>query len=85
MAIGDTLKGLTKKAREEAAEHKDELKKAVDKAEELADKQTKGKYHDRIKQAGAKADGYIDGLPAADAGAEVAPDEEPDKGSGRTD
>ncbi|MBS1887483.1 MAG: antitoxin [Actinobacteria bacterium] len=79
MAIGDTLKGLSKKARDEAAGHKDELKKAVEKAEAMADKQTKGKYHDKIEQAGAKADQYIDGLPAPEGGSEPTKEAGPDK------
>lgn len=62
MAFRDTLKGLTKKARDQAAEHKGELKKAVDKAQEVADQRTSGKYHDKIEKAGTKADQYIDTL-----------------------
>jgi len=62
MGILDRLKGLTAKAEETAAEHKEQLHDAVEKAEELADKQTQGKYHDQIQKAGAKVDAQLDEL-----------------------
>ncbi|MBS1879230.1 MAG: antitoxin [Actinobacteria bacterium] len=62
MAISETLKGLTNKAREQAAEHKDDLKKAIDKAQDAADKRTGGKYHDKLEKAGRTADRYLDEL-----------------------
>jgi ElaB/YqjD/DUF883 family membrane-anchored ribosome-binding protein len=62
MAISDRLKQLTKKAEDTAAEHKDQIKEAVEKAEVTADQRTGGKYHDRITGAAAKAQAYVDGL-----------------------
>jgi hypothetical protein len=53
---------LTDKAKQAGVEHKDELHKAVEKAENLADKQTQGKYHDQIQKAGAKVDAQLDEL-----------------------
>lgn len=83
MAFRDTLNGLTKKARDQAAEHKDELKKAVDKAQQVADKRTSGKYHDKIEKAGAKADQYIDTLqPGEDAKPDGAAGEHPEESPG---
>ena len=56
MGLADKLKGLTKKAEDEAATHKDQLHKAVLKAEETADQRTGGQYHDQIVAAGEKAE-----------------------------
>ena len=62
MGIADKLKGLTSKAEDEAAEHKDQIHEAVEKAEVAADQRTGGKYHDQIQKAAAKADTFVDGL-----------------------
>ena len=62
MGITDRLKELTKKAEDTAAEHKDQLRDAVQKAEEAADQRTGGRYHDTIAKAGDKADAYLDTL-----------------------
>jgi ElaB/YqjD/DUF883 family membrane-anchored ribosome-binding protein len=62
MGIVDKLKGLTNKAEDAAAEHKDQIHDAVEKAEVTADQRTGGKYHDQIQKAAAKADTFIDGL-----------------------
>jgi DNA-binding protein H-NS len=67
MGIADKLKSLTKKAEDAAVEHQDQLLDAVQKAEVAADKQTGGKYHDQISKAGAKAEGYVEGLKPEDA------------------
>lgn len=87
MAILDKLKELTKKGQQQAADHKDDLQKAVDKAQEVADKRTGGKYHDKIEKAGAKADRYIDKLQASKEGesgeaAETPEDQGPGRGAG---
>lgn len=67
MGFADKLKDLTTKAQDAAATHKDQVHKAVLKAEETADRQTGGEYHDQILKAGQKADAYVEGLeePAA--------------------
>ena len=62
MGLSDRLKGLTKKAEAKAAEHQDELRQAVQKAETSADQRTGGKYHDQIATAGAKAEAYVENL-----------------------
>jgi ElaB/YqjD/DUF883 family membrane-anchored ribosome-binding protein len=62
MGIVDKLKGLTSKAEDSAAEHKDQIHEAVEKAEVAADERTGGKYHDQIQKAAAKADTLVDGL-----------------------
>lgn len=62
MGLADKLKDLAKKAEDEAATHQDQVHKAVLKAEEAADRQTGGQYHDQIAKAGEKADAYVDGL-----------------------
>jgi MT0933-like antitoxin protein len=62
MGLADRLKDLTKKAEDTAAEHKDQIHQAVEKAEATADQRTGGKYHEQIQKAGAKADSFVDGL-----------------------
>ncbi|MGI9184267.1 MAG: antitoxin [Solirubrobacteraceae bacterium] len=74
MGFAERFKSLTKKAEDEAATHKEQVHKAVLKAEEAADRQTGGQYHDQITKAGAKADVFVDGLKAPDA---PAPAQEP--------
>jgi hypothetical protein len=65
MGLGDRLRGITKKAEETAAEHKDEIRQAFQKAEAAADQRTGGKYHEQIQTAGAKADAFLEGLKEA--------------------
>jgi ABC-type transporter Mla subunit MlaD len=62
MGLAEKLKNLTKKAEDTAAEHTDQLHQAVQKAETAADQRTGGKYHDKIAEAGDKADAYLDTL-----------------------
>jgi hypothetical protein len=62
MGISDRLKALTKRAENTAAEHKDQIKEAVEKAEVTADQRTGGKYHDKIAGAAAKATDYVEKL-----------------------
>ena len=61
--LADRLNELTAKAKQTAAEHKDELHRVTDQAKTLADKQTHGKYHDHIHKAAAKVDALLDKLP----------------------
>jgi ABC-type transporter Mla subunit MlaD len=60
MGLADRLKGLTKKAEATAADHKDQIRQAVQKAEATADQRTGSKYHDQIENAGAKVDTFVD-------------------------
>lgn len=73
MGIADRLKGLTGKAKETAAEHKDQVHKAVENAEALADQRTGGKYHDQIAKAGNKAEAYVEQLQPAETDAAKTP------------
>jgi hypothetical protein len=72
MGISDRLKQLTKTAENTAAEHKDQIKEAVEKAHVAADQRTGGKYSEQIASAAAKAQAYVDGL-APDASENPAP------------
>jgi DNA-binding protein H-NS len=72
MGLSDRVSQLTKKARETAAEHKDQLEQAIDKAAAVADRRTGGKYNDQIAKAKAQADAYLKELapqPEAEPGA----------------
>jgi len=62
MGFADKLNQLTKKAKDAAVDHKDQVEKAVEKAAVLADQQTGGKYHDQVAkaEAEAKADAYLE-------------------------
>jgi hypothetical protein len=62
MKLSDRLKGLSGKAKEAAAEHKDQIQDAVKKAEVAADRKTGGQYHDQIVNAGEKVESYVEGL-----------------------
>ncbi|MBA3806946.1 MAG: antitoxin [Solirubrobacterales bacterium] len=66
MGFADKLKDLTKKAQDTAVEHKDQIHQAVEKAEVMADQRTGGKYHDKIAQAGTKAETYVENLKPTD-------------------
>jgi ElaB/YqjD/DUF883 family membrane-anchored ribosome-binding protein len=71
MDISDKLKDLGEKAKESAAEHKDQIRTAVEKAEAAADQQIGGRYHEQITKAGEKVQAYVENLNPAqgDAGA----------------
>lgn len=82
MGFADKLKNLTTKAEDAAATHKDQVHKAVLKAEEAADRQTGGQYHDQILKAGQKADAFVQDLeepaaPAADEPTTTAANDKP--------
>jgi ElaB/YqjD/DUF883 family membrane-anchored ribosome-binding protein len=74
MAIKDRIKELTKRAGNTAAEHKDQINEAVEKAEVAADQRTGGKYHDQLANAAAKAEAYVEKLQPQEPGAETPPD-----------
>lgn len=67
MGFADKVRNLVKKGQDEAATHKDQVHKAVLKAEAAADRQTGGQYHDEIAKAGERADAYVDALNPAKA------------------
>lgn len=62
MGFLDSAKDLAGKAQDLAAEHSDQVQAGIDKAEDLADKATGGKYTSQIDGAGAKAGDYVEGL-----------------------
>ena len=64
MGMLDKMKALRSKAETAAVEHREELRKAVDKAGQLVDKRTQGKYHDKIDKLTTKADTQLDELTA---------------------
>ena len=59
---------LTGKAQNAAADRKDQMSGAIDKAAKSADERTKGKYHDKITRTADKAQGYVDRLERRDEG-----------------
>lgn len=77
MGFTDRLKNLTKKAEDTAAEHKDQLHQAVQKAETAVDQRTGGKYHDKVVAAGEKADAYVDTLKPPETQTEPPPSDSP--------
>jgi hypothetical protein len=70
MALSDKLKDLRGKAEEAVVERKDQITQAVQKAGEVADKRTGGRYHEQIQKAGGKATGLLDTLERDDASRE---------------
>lgn len=60
MGFADKFTQLTKRARDTAVEHKDQVEQVVKKAAAAADQQTGGKYHDQLAKAEAKADAYLE-------------------------
>jgi hypothetical protein len=62
MAMRDKFRRLTDKAKDAAAGHKEQVEKAFDKAEQLADQRTGGQYHDQLEKTKTKADAYVEGL-----------------------
>lgn len=51
MSFVDTLKGLLGKGREAASQNADKVHGAIDKAADVADSKTGGKYSDKIDKA----------------------------------
>jgi ElaB/YqjD/DUF883 family membrane-anchored ribosome-binding protein len=74
MDISDKIKDLGEKAKETAAEHKEQIQTAVEKAEAAADEQTGGRYHEQISKAGEKVQAYVENLTPAQPGANDAAD-----------
>ena len=50
------------KAKSLAGKHSEQVKAGIDKAEDVADKATKGKYTEQIDSAGDKAASYLETL-----------------------
>jgi ElaB/YqjD/DUF883 family membrane-anchored ribosome-binding protein len=62
MGLADRLTQLTRRAKDTAAEHKDQAEQTLQKAAAAADQRTGGKYHEQIAKAEAKAEGYVENL-----------------------
>ncbi len=73
MGLADRFSQLTKRAKDAAAEHKDQVEQALQKAAAAADQQTGGKYHDKIVKAETTAEDYVENLPAPEPGSPDAP------------
>jgi hypothetical protein len=79
MGLADRLSQLTKRAKDTAAEHKDQVEQTLQKAAAAADQRTGGKYHDEIAKAEATAEGYVQNLEPSDPSPAQEPtDTEPD-------
>jgi uncharacterized protein YjbJ (UPF0337 family) len=76
-AKADELAG---KAQNAAADRKDQMSGAIDKAAKAADERTKGKYHDKITRTAGKAQGYVDRLERRDEGDGKRGDDSPPPG-----
>jgi ElaB/YqjD/DUF883 family membrane-anchored ribosome-binding protein len=60
MGLRDQLKEMTSKADNAAAQHKQQIQQTINRAQAAADKRTRGRYHDQITKATAKAERYLD-------------------------
>ena len=61
MGMFDEVKKLAEQAQELGAEHQDQVKQGIDKAENLIDERTGGKYTAGIDGAGQRAEDFLDG------------------------
>lgn len=66
MGLTDRLKDLKGKAEDAVSERSEQIHGAVEKAAEVADQRTGGKYSERIQKAGAKADSLVESLKKSD-------------------
>jgi hypothetical protein len=68
MALADRLKNLFKQGEGAVGSHKDQSHQAVDKAADMVDQRTHGKYSDKIDKAQQKADEAVDKMGEEGAG-----------------
>ncbi len=66
MGFADKLKDLGDKAKDAAAERKDQINQAVQTAGEVADQRTGGKYRNQISKATQKAEAAVERMTAPD-------------------
>ncbi|MBV9822850.1 MAG: antitoxin [Actinobacteria bacterium] len=64
MGLMDEVNKLAQKAKDAAAEHPDQVRKAIDQAEDQIDKRTGGKHASQIDSAGDKVADFL--APEAD-------------------
>ena len=62
MGLLDDAKKLAEKAQDLAADHKDQVKQAIDKVEDAASGVAGGKYKDQVASAADQAESFVDGL-----------------------
>ncbi len=62
MGLSDKLKQIGDKAKDAAAEHRDQISSAVETAAGVADKRTKGRYTDKIHRATQRTESSLDRL-----------------------
>ena len=62
MSIFDKAKDLADKATDAAGDHTDEIAVGIDKAADLADDKTDGKYGDQIESGADTAKDFVEGL-----------------------
>jgi ElaB/YqjD/DUF883 family membrane-anchored ribosome-binding protein len=73
MGLASRLSELTKRAKDTATEHKDQVEQTLQKAAAEADQRTGGKYHDQISKAEAKAEDYVQNLEPTEPGSSEKP------------
>jgi ElaB/YqjD/DUF883 family membrane-anchored ribosome-binding protein len=73
MGLSDKLKQIGDKAKDAAAEHREQISSAVETAAVVADKRTKGRYTDKIQRATQRTESYVDRLGPEEAEAEAQP------------
>lgn len=66
MGFMDSLKGMMGKGKEVAADHEDAVQDGIDKAADMADDKTGGKYSDQIDTGAEKAKEVVEGLDGDD-------------------
>jgi MT0933-like antitoxin protein len=81
MGLSDKLKQVTEKAKESAAEHREQITGAVETAGAIADKRTRGRYSDKIAKATSKTEAAVDRIARQPSG-EDAPGATPPGASG---
>lgn len=67
MGFMDSIKGMMGKGKDLAAEHEDAIQDGIDKAADMADDKTGGKYSDHIETGAEKAKEVVEGLDGEDA------------------
>lgn len=62
MGVGD----FVDKAKDLASEHEEEVKDGIDKAADVADEKTQGKYSNHVETGAEKAKGFVEDLDGND-------------------
>ena len=68
MGLSDKLKAITDKAKDSAAEHREQISNAVETAGVIADKRTRGRYSDKIAKAASKTESAVDRFAGQESG-----------------